>query len=146
MNIPLSLFAPEKLVSRDGFVSPVLHHPAHFHTQAEIWCLLARFCRVPWRRPCIYLFKPPYAIESVPSLSGHVIEYRWGTTLPRDRRHRASKPQNSSKRVLPWQVTLGQPLIYAWCPQGMNLHDFPMSILPIYYGDRLLHTLVLLAE
>ena len=32
--------------------------------------------------------KPPYAIGSVPSLSGHAIAYRW-RSLPRVRRHRA---------------------------------------------------------
>ena len=49
--------------------------------------------------------KPPYAIGSVPSLSGHAIAYRW-RSLPRVRRHRASKPQGSSERVLPWQITM----------------------------------------
>ena len=62
--------------------------------------------QVPRRRPLIYL-KPPYAIRSVPSLSGHAIAYRW-RLLPRVRRHRASKPQGSSKRVLPWHVIMGQ--------------------------------------
>ena len=46
--------------------------------------------------------KPPYAIGSVPSLSG------W-RSLPRVRRYRASKPQGiSSERVLRWQVTMDQ--------------------------------------
>ena len=35
MNISLSAFAPENLVSRDGFGSPVTRQPAHLHTQAE---------------------------------------------------------------------------------------------------------------
>ena len=64
--------------------------------------------RVPRRRP---FMKPPYAIGSVPSLSGHAIAYRW-RSLPRVRRHRASKPQGSSERVLPWQITMDQ-LIFA---------------------------------
>ena len=64
--------------------------------------------RVPRRRPFIY-FKPPYAIGSVPSLLGHAITSRW-RSLPRVRRHRASKPQGSSKRVLPWQVTMDQSI------------------------------------
>ena len=34
MNISLSAFAPENLVSRDGCGSPVPRHPAHLHTQA----------------------------------------------------------------------------------------------------------------
>ena len=33
--------------------------------------------------------------------------YRW-RALPRVRRHRASKPQGSSERVLSWQVTMDQ--------------------------------------
>ena len=55
--------------------------------------------------------KPLYAIGSVPSLSGHAIAYRW-RSLPRVHRHRASKPQGSSERVLPWQITMDQ-LIFA---------------------------------
>ena len=51
--------------------------------------------------------KPPYAIGSVPSLSDHANAYRW-RSLPRVRRHRASKPHGISQRVLPWQVTMDQ--------------------------------------
>ena len=46
-------------------------------------------------------------IVSVPSLSGHAIAYR-GRSLPRVRRHGASKSQDSSERMLPWQVTIDQ--------------------------------------
>ena len=35
MNIFLSPFAPENLVSQDGFRSPVPRQPAHLHTPAE---------------------------------------------------------------------------------------------------------------
>ena len=79
--------------------------------------------------------KPPYAIESVPSLSGHAIAYRW-RSLPRVRRHRASKPQGSSERVLPWQVTMDQ-LIFAslshthyWYEVGML--EVP-AVVPSYH-------------
>ena len=65
----------------------------------------------PEVRGGVHLLIPPYAIGSVPSLSGHAIAYRW-RSLPRVRWHRASKPQGSSGRVLPWQVTTYQ-LIYA---------------------------------
>ena len=106
MNISLSAFAPKNLVSRDGFGSPVPRQPAHLHTQAESPAFLRDSSRVPRRRPFIYL-KPPYAIGSVPSLSGQTIAYRW-RSLPRVRRHRARKPQGSSERVLPWQVTMDQ--------------------------------------
>ena len=35
MNISLSAFAPENLISRDGFGSPLPRQRAHLHTQAE---------------------------------------------------------------------------------------------------------------
>ena len=87
-NIPLSPCVPENLVSRDGFSRPVLRQPAHLHNQAESGAYLRDSSRLPRRRP---FMKPPYAIGSVPSLSGHAIAYRW-RSLPRVRRHRASKP------------------------------------------------------
>ena len=110
VNISLSVFVPENLVSRDGFDSPVPRQPAHLHTPAESGAYLRDSSRVPRWRP-FFFFKPPYAIGSVPSLSGHAIAYRW-RSLPRVRRHRASKPQGSSERMLPWRVTMDQ-LIYA---------------------------------
>ena len=55
MNISLSSFAPENLVSRDGFASPVPRQPAHLHTQAESGAYLRDSSRVPRRRPFIYL-------------------------------------------------------------------------------------------
>ena len=53
----------------------------------------------------------PAFIGSVPSLSGHAVAYRW-RSLSRVPRHRASKSQGSSERVLPWQITMDQ-LIFA---------------------------------
>ena len=104
IHIPLSPCVPENVVSRDGFSRPVPRQPAHLHTQAESGAYLRDSCRVPRRRP---FMKPPYAIGSVPSLSGHANAYRW-RSLPRVHRHRASKPQGSSERVLPWQLTMDQ--------------------------------------
>ena len=99
---------PENLVSRDGFCNPVPCQPARPHTQAESDAYLRDSSGVPrWR----LFMEPPYAIGSVPSLSGHATAYRW-RSLPRVRQHRASKPQGSSERVLPWQVTMDQ-LIFA---------------------------------
>ena len=66
---------PENLVSRDGFSRPVPRQPAHPHTQAESGAYLRDSSRVP--RRCPFFMKPPYAIGSVPSLSGHAIAYRW---------------------------------------------------------------------
>ena len=105
MNIPLSPYVTENLVSPDGFSRPAPRKPAHLHTQAESGAYLRDSSRVPRRRP---FMKPPYAIGSVPSLSGYyAVAYRW-RSLPRVRRHGASKPQGSSERVLPWQVTMDQ--------------------------------------
>ena len=107
MNVSLSPFAPENLFSRDGFGSPVPCQPAHLHIQAESGAYLRDSSRFPRRRPFIYLNRHTYVIGSVPSLSGHAIAYRW-RSLPKVRRHRASNPQSSSKRVLPWHVTMDQ--------------------------------------
>ena len=119
MNISLPASAPESLASRDGSGSLVSRQPAHHHTQAESGAYLRDSSRVPRRHPFIY-FKPPHAIGSVPSLSGHAIAYR-RCSLPRVRRHRVTKPQGSSERVLPWQITMDQLIraslshTHYWC-------------------------------
>ena len=123
MNISLSAFPPDNLVSRDGFGSPVPRQPAHLYTQAESGAYLRDSSRVSWRRPFIYL-KPTYAIRLVPSSSGPAIAYRW-RSLPRVRRHRASRPQGSSEQVRTWQVTMDQLIgaslshTYYWYEVGM---------------------------
>ena len=94
VNIPLSPYAPDKLVSRDGFSRPVPRQPAHSPYSGWIWCLVTGFPPIS-AAASIYLFKPPYVIGSVPSESGHAIAYRW-RSLPRVRWHRASSPQGNS--------------------------------------------------
>ena len=76
--------------------------------------------------------KPPYAIGSVPSLSGYAIAYRW-RSLPRVRRHRASKPQGSSERVLPWQITMDQ-LIFASLSHTHYWYEVGMLKVPAVRG------------
>ena len=98
INISLSAFAPESLVSRDGFGSLVPRQPARLRAQAESGAYLWDSSQVPRRSRYVYL-KPTYAIGSVPSFSGHAIVYRW-RSLPRVRRHRASKPQGSTSADL----------------------------------------------
>ena len=133
MIISLSAFGPEILVLRDGFGNPVPRQSAHLHTQAESGACLRDFFRVPRRRLFLYS-KPLYAIGSVPSLSEHTIAYRWHS-LPRVRRHRASKPQGSSERVLPWQVTTDQ-LICASCSHTHYWYAVGMlKVLAIYHTD-----------
>ena len=51
MNIALSASAPENLVVRDGFGSPVPRQPAHLHTQAESDAYIRDSSRFPQRRP-----------------------------------------------------------------------------------------------
>ena len=51
MNIALSASAPENLVVRDGFGSPVSRQPAHLHTQAESGAYIRNSSRFPQRRP-----------------------------------------------------------------------------------------------
>ena len=78
-NIPLSPCVPEKLVSRDEFSRHVPRQPAHLHnTQDESGAYLRDSSRVPRRRPCM---KPPYAIGSVPNLSGRAIAFQVSSTL-----------------------------------------------------------------
>ena len=141
MNVSLSAFVPENLVSRDGFGSPVPRQPAHLHTQAESGAYSGDSSRVPRRRPCINL-KPPYAIGSIPSLSGHALAYQW-RSLPRVRRHRTSKPQDSSERVLPWQVTMDQLICaslshtHYWCEVGMS--KVPAMYSPLKKDTAMVH-------
>ena len=52
---PASPFAPENLVSRDGFDSPIQRQPAHCHYQAKSAAYSWDSCRVPRRRPFICL-------------------------------------------------------------------------------------------
>ena len=94
MDIPLSSYVPENLVSLDEISRLVPRQPAHSPNSARIWCLLTR---IPISAAAFnYLFKPPYAIGSVPSLSGHAIAYQW-RSLPRVRRDKVvSSHQGSS--------------------------------------------------
>ena len=87
--------------------------------------------RVPRRRPFIYL-KPPNISGSIPSLSGHAFGYRWHS-LPRVRRHRASKAQGSSERVFPCQVTIGQ-LIYTSLSRTHHWYEMGTLKVPATIG------------
>ena len=55
--------------------------------------------------------------------------YRWHS-LPRVRRHRASKPQGSYERVLPWQVTTDQ-LIFASLSHNHYWYEVGMLKVPV---------------
>ena len=127
MNISLCAFAPENLVSRDGFGIPVPRQPARLHTQTESGAYLRDSSRVPRRRSFI-LSKLSYAFGSVPSVSGHTTAYRWHS-LPRVRRHRASKHQGSSKRGLLWQITMDQ-IICASLSHAHYWHELGMLKVP----------------
>ena len=134
MNIPLCPYVSGNLVSRDGLNRPVPRQPAHLHTQAGSGAYLRDFSRVPRRRAFIFM-KPPYAIGSVPSLSGHATAYRW-CSPPRVRRPRAKKPQGNSERVLPWQVTMDQ-LICAYLSHTQHYwYEVGMLKVPAFASDK----------
>ena len=139
-SIPLSPCVPDNLVSRDGFSRPVPRQRAHLHPQAESGAYLRDSSRVPRRRP---FMKPQYTIGPVPSLWGHAIAYRW-RSLPRVHRHRASKPQGSSERVLPWQITMDQ-LIFASLSNTHYWYEVGMLKVPavICYFSVFLHPIML---
>ena len=124
-------FVPENLVSQDGFGSPVPRQPGHLLTQAESGAYLRNSSLVPRRRP---FMKPPYVIGSVPSLSGHAIAYRW-RSLPRVRRHGASKPQGSSERVLPWQVIVDQVICASLSHTHVGVVLLWYIIIEAYFAD-----------
>ena len=71
-----------------------------------IWCSLKGFLPSS-AAASSYLFKPRYAIGSVPCLSGHAIAYRW-RSLPRVRRHKASTPKGSSGNGCCLCITMDQ--------------------------------------
>ena len=91
INISLSPFAPENLASQDGFGRPA---SACSFSTLRLNLVLTQGIP-PDFRGGVYLFKPPYAIGSVPSLPGHAISYR-RRSLPRVCRHRASGPRGRS--------------------------------------------------
>ena len=64
MDIDPSPYAPENLVSRDGFNRPVPRQPAHLPTQAESGAYLRDFSRFPRRRSFIYLSRYPPSGQS----------------------------------------------------------------------------------
>ena len=70
MNISLSAFAPENLVSRDGSDNPILLQLAHLHTRAESGAYLWDSSRVPRRRPFIYSFKTAICHRVSPEFIG----------------------------------------------------------------------------
>ena len=67
MNISLSPFAPEKLISREGSGSSVPRQPAHLHTKAESGAYsLSRFPRRdPFMYVCMYAWSSHIARERI---------------------------------------------------------------------------------
>ena len=128
INISLSAFAPEIWSRETGYAVP---------SRVSLLISILRLNLVltneipPEFRGSVYLF-----IGSVPSLSSHAVVCRWHS-LPRVRRQRASKPQGSSKRVLPWQVTMDR-LIFASLSHIIRYwYEVGMLKVPayIYYSD-----------
>ena len=57
----------------------------------------------------VHFFMLPYAIESVPSLSGNTFAYRW-RSLPKIRRQRAGQPQGGSSNGCCVCITMYQSM------------------------------------
>ena len=129
MSVPLSRTCLRIWSRETGSAVPSRVSLLILHTQAESGAYLRDSSRVPRRRPFIYM-KPPYAIGPVPSLSGYATAYRW-RSLPGVRRHRARKPQGSSKRVLPRQITMDQ-LICASPSHTHYWYEVGMLKVPAY--------------
>ena len=103
------LFAPENLVSRDGF-GRVPSRVSLLISILGLNLVLITYGISPEFNGGPFIYSKTaiiHAVGLVPSLSGHAFAYQW-RSLPTVRRHRASKPQGSSERVLPWQVTMDQ--------------------------------------
>ena len=97
-------FAPENLVSRDGFDSPVPRQPAHLHRRAESSSAHLRDSfRVPRRRPFSYKTPTIGHRGSVPSFSCHAIAYTDGVHC---RQSNGTVPVNL--KVVPNEYCLGR--------------------------------------
>ena len=130
MNTPLSPCVPENLVSRDEFSCPVPRQPAHLHTQAESGAYLRDSSRVPRRRPFIYETTIRHRVSSEFIGSRNCVTMAF--TAEKVRRHRASKSQGSSERVLPWQITMDQ-LIFASLSHTHYWYEMGMLKVPAVY-------------
>ena len=128
MNISLSLFTPENIVSRDGFGVPVLRQPAHLHTQAESGAYLRDCSRVPRRRPFIYLNRHT---PSGQSRVHRVTQLRTDGIYCREsaRTRPINVKKGSSKRVLLSQVAMDQ-LIYAFLPHAHHWYEVGILNVP----------------
>ena len=81
-----------------------------------------------------YLLKPPYAIGSIPSLSGHHTNaYRW-RSLQRVRRHRVNKPQGSSKTGAGLAGHYGPINMRLSFPHPLNWYKVGMLKVPANYS------------
>ena len=113
----LSPFAPENLVSRDGFGSPVPRQPAHLHTRAESGAYLRYSSRVPRRRPFIYLNR------HTPSGQSRVYRVtQWRTDGVHCRESAGTRPVNL--KVVPNGCCLGRS---PWTNQYAPLFPTPTN-------------------
>ena len=118
MYFSLFPFAPENLVSRDGFGRPVLRQSTHLHTQAESGAYLRDFSRLPRRRPLIYLNR------HTPSGQSRVY---WVTQLHTDSVH-CRKLAGTGPVAVKEGSGNGCCLLYPYGPVNVRLL-FPTSIM-----------------
>ena len=129
MNISLSPFAPENLVSRDGFGSPVPRQPARLHTQAESDAYLRDSSRVPRQCPSIYLNRHT---PSGQSQVYRVTQLRTGGVHCWE--SAGTGPVNL--KIVPNECCLGRsqyaPLVGSWLSR-LDMNTRQTSIKPMYY-------------
>ena len=104
----LSPFAPENLMSRDGFGRPIPRHAACLFSIARLNLVLT-YGISPDFRGGVHLFIQTAIRHRVSSkfIGPHAIAYRW-RSLPIVRRRRASKPQGSSSNGCCLCITMKQ--------------------------------------
>ena len=131
MNISLSAFVAEHLVSRDGFGSPVLRQPVHLRTQAES----GAYGIPPEFRGGVHLFILDRHTPSGQSRVYRVTQLRIDGVHCRESAGTGpvNKPQGSSKRMLPWQATMDQ-LICASLSRTHYWYKVGMLKVPAVYS------------
>ena len=108
----LSPFAPENLVSRDGFSRPVPRRPSILHTRAESDWLIMLMVLTHGISPAVRDGVHILYIQ-LTAASGQSRVYRW-CSPPRVRRHRAISPEISfSNGCCLFRLHHDGPMIYA---------------------------------
>ena len=125
-NISLSAFVPAHLVSRDGSSSSVPRQPAHLHAQAESGAYLPGFLPSS-AAASIYETAICHRVSLEFIGSRNCVPVSFTAESPPAP---TSKPQGSSKRVLPWQVTMDQSIFASLSHTCVVSNHMSLEIFP----------------